>query len=55
MEPACVRACAFGALKVVRCPSEELPADRSLCALCEELAKIAEITEPELYFKGDII
>lgn len=40
LEPACIRACAFGALKVVRCASEELPADRSLCALCEELAKL---------------
>lgn len=40
LEPACVRACAFGALMVVRGPSEELPADRSLSALCEELAKL---------------
>ena len=40
LDPACVRACAFGALRVVRGPDEELPPDRSLCALCGELAKL---------------
>lgn len=40
MEPACVRACAFGALKLVQEPNEEIDSQNSLCTLCEELVKL---------------